>query len=150
MMIEVPSAAIIADTLAQHADFLSIGTNDLTQYVLAVDRGNPLVSDLYDSLHPSVLLSIRWVVDAARKAGIPVAVCGEMASQPTAAACLIGMGVVELSMSPKSVPAIRRMIRQFSMRDFEELLSKMLSIHSKEERESAVASWRSAVTAKIS
>ncbi len=142
MMIEVPSAAIIARTLAKHADFLSIGTNDLTQYILAVDRGNPLVSDLYDSLHPSVLQSVLWVVEAGIEAGIPVSVCGEMASQPTAAACLIGMGVTELSMSIRSIPAIRRMIRSFSVHDFESVLSDVMGAQTKEDREQAAANWQ--------
>ncbi len=147
MMIEVPSAAIIAGTLARHADFLSIGTNDLTQYILAVDRGNPLVSDLYDSLNPAVLQSVRWVVEAGQDAGVPVAVCGEMASQPTAAACLLGMGVTELSMSIRSIPAIRRMIRNFTAQDFEGLLSDMMSAHTKDDREMVAANWQSKLAA---
>jgi len=143
MMIEVPSAAIAAHTLAQHADFLSIGTNDLTQYILAVDRGNPLVSDLYESVHPSVLQAIRWVVDAGSAAGIPVSVCGEMASQPIAAACLIGMGVTELSMSMRAIPAIRRMVRQFQMSDFEGFLSEMLSANTRDQRDRISEKWLS-------
>jgi phosphoenolpyruvate-protein phosphotransferase (PTS system enzyme I) len=141
MMIEVPSAAISAHSLAQHADFLSIGTNDLTQYVLAVDRGNPLVSDLYESIHPAVLRAIRWIVDAGSAAGIPVSVCGEMASQPVAAACLIGMGVTELSMSFRAIPTIRRMIRRYNMRDFEEFLSKMMAANTRNDRESLSEKW---------
>jgi phosphotransferase system enzyme I (PtsI) len=143
MMIEVPSAAIAAHTLAKHADFLSIGTNDLTQYVLAVDRGNPLVSNLYESVHPSVLQAIRWVVDAGSAAGIPVSVCGEMASQPIAAACLIGMGVTELSMSMRAIPAIRRMIRHFQISDFETFLSNMLSASTRDERDRISDKWLS-------
>jgi phosphotransferase system enzyme I (PtsI) len=141
MMIEVPSAAIASRILAQHADFLSIGTNDLTQYVLAVDRGNPLVSDLYESLHPSVLQAIRWVVEAAADAGIPVSVCGEMASHPVASACLIGMGVTELSMSPRAIPNIRRMIRQHTCGDFEGLLATMLSANTRQGRETVSDEW---------
>ncbi len=148
MMIEVPSAAIAARTLAKHADFFSIGTNDLTQYVLAVDRGNPLVSDLYESVHPSVLQAIRWIVDAGSEAGIPVSVCGEMASQPVAAACLIGMGVTELSMSMRSIPNIRRVIRRFKMSDFEGLLSDMLSASTREARERISEQWQSELAPK--
>jgi len=148
MMIEVPSAAIASRTLAKHADFLSIGTNDLTQYVLAVDRGNPLVSDLYESVHPSVLQAIRWIVEAGSDAGIPVSVCGEMASQPVSAACLIGMGVTELSMSMRAIPSIRRMIRQFRMADFQDLLSEMLASDTKESRILASERWQNAMATK--
>jgi len=145
MMIEVPSAAIASRTLAKHADFLSIGTNDLTQYVLAVDRGNPLVSDLYESVHPSVLQAIRWIVDAGSDAGIPVSVCGEMASQPVSAACLIGMGVTELSMSMRAIPNIRRMIRRFRMSDFEDLVTDMLAADTKDDRILVANRWQTAL-----
>lgn len=148
MMIEVPSAAISARTLALHADFLSIGTNDLTQYVLAVDRGNPLVSDLYDSLHPSVLQAIGWAVDAGRQAGVPVSVCGEMASNPVAAACLVGLGVDELSMSIRAIPTIRRMIRCCGMEDFKNLCNEMLVSYTREERERVSDRWTSSMSTK--
>lgn len=148
MMIEVPSAAISAGTLAQHADFLSLGTNDLTQYVLAVDRGNPLVSDLYDSLHPSVLQAIAWTAAAGSTAGIPVAVCGEMASNPVAAACLIGLGIRELSMSARSIPTIRRMIRNCSMSEFQDLSLEMQAAVTRDDREKVSDRWNAQLLAR--
>jgi phosphotransferase system, enzyme I, PtsP len=111
VMIEVPSAALIADALARASDFFSIGTNDLTQYALAVDRGNERVAKLYDPLHPSVLLLIDLTVRAASRAGIPVSVCGEMASHPLAVPLLIGLGIGELSGVASAVPVVKEIVR---------------------------------------
>lgn len=116
VMIEVPSAAIIADRIAPEVDFLSIGTNDLIQYVLAIDRGNAAVSYLYDPFHPAILRLIGGVLEAAARIGRPVSVCGEMASDPLAAAALVGLGVTELSMNPAAIPAVKQMIRSLSLR----------------------------------
>jgi phosphotransferase system enzyme I (PtsI) len=110
LMIEVPSAALIADALAKECDFFSIGTNDLTQYTLAVDRTNEHVAHLYDSLHPSVLSLIDRSVRAARRARIPVSLCGEMASSPLAVPILVGLGIEELSGTPSAVPVIKEII----------------------------------------
>lgn len=107
VMIEVPSAALLADRLASEADFFSIGTNDLAQYGLAVDRANPDVSDLYRPLHPAILKMIRMVVDAGRERGRPVAVCGELAADPIGAAVLVGLGVTDLSVTPVAIPAVK-------------------------------------------
>jgi len=107
VMIEVPSAALLADRLASEADFFSIGTNDLAQYGLAVDRANPDVADLYRPLHPAILRMIRMVVDAGREHGRPVAVCGELAADPIGAAVLIGLGVTDLSVTPVAIPAVK-------------------------------------------
>jgi phosphotransferase system enzyme I (PtsI) len=107
VMIEVPSAALLADRLASEADFFSIGTNDLAQYGLAVDRANPDVSDLYRPLHPAILKMIRMVVDAGRAHGRPVAVCGELAADPIGAAVLVGLGVTDLSVTPVAIPAVK-------------------------------------------
>jgi phosphotransferase system enzyme I (PtsI) len=107
VMVEVPSAALLADHLAGEADFFSIGTNDLAQYALAVDRANPEVSDLYRPLHPAILRLIRLVVDAGRARGRPVAVCGELAAEPLGAMVLVGLGITDLSMTPVAIPTLK-------------------------------------------
>jgi phosphotransferase system enzyme I (PtsI) len=107
-MIEVPSAVLVAEKLAREVDFFSLGTNDLVQYTLAVDRGNDEVADWFRSLHPAVLLSIRRTLDAAAGAGIPSVVCGEMAASPAYATILVGLGARELSMAPSAIPRVRR------------------------------------------
>ncbi|MDY0163723.1 phosphoenolpyruvate--protein phosphotransferase [Desulfobotulus sp.] len=128
IMIEVPSAVVMADVLAREVDFFSIGTNDLVQYLLAIDRGNPQVAHLYNSLNPAVLRMIKRVVDEAEKAGISVAMCGEMAGDPFHLPVLMGLGIRELSMNPQSMPAIKNTIRNLENKDCrlftEELLQK--------------------------
>jgi phosphotransferase system, enzyme I, PtsP len=117
VMIEVPGAAMIADALAREADFFSIGTNDLTQYTLAVDRGNERVAHLYDPLHPAVLRLIDRTVRAARKANRPVSVCGEMASNPLAVPILVGLGIEELSGTAGAVPVVKEIVRALESSD---------------------------------
>ena len=111
VMIEVPGAALAADALAGVSDFFAIGTNDLIQYTLAIDRGDEQVADLYNPLHPAVLRLIQFAVEAALRARIPVSVCGEMAGDPRYTALLVGLGVQELSMSPANVLAVKRRVR---------------------------------------
>lgn len=110
-MIETPAAAMTADLLAKEVDFLSIGTNDLIQYALAVDRGNPSVAALYEPLHPAVLRMIRFVVRAAKAGAIPLSLCGEMAANPDLIPTLLGLGLRELSCPPRAVPRVREAIR---------------------------------------
>ena len=111
IMVEVPSAALIAESLAAECDFFSIGTNDLTQYTLAVDRGNERVAHLYDPLHPAVLALIDRTVRAAAKGRVPVSICGEMASNPLAVPLLVGLGIGELSGTPAAVPVVKEIVR---------------------------------------
>ncbi len=111
VMIELPSAALTADLLASEADFFSIGTNDLIQYCLAVDRTDDRLARLYEPLHPAILRAIRLVVRAGRRARIPVAVCGEMAADPVLITLLVGLGLRELSMAPTAIPLAKRVIR---------------------------------------
>jgi phosphotransferase system enzyme I (PtsI) len=114
IMIEVPAAAITADQLAKEADFFSIGTNDLCQYTLAVDRMNEKIKDLYDPFHPAMLRLIRYVIDQGRRHNIPVGMCGELAGDPLATLMLVGMGLDEFSMNAPSIPVIKNIILQNS------------------------------------
>ncbi|HEU5393759.1 MAG TPA: putative PEP-binding protein, partial [Candidatus Methylomirabilis sp.] len=114
VMIETPAAAVIADLLAREADFLSLGTNDLIQYTLAIERDNEQVASLYEPLHPAILRLVRNTIAAAHTAGIWVAMCGEVAGDPLYTAVLVGLGIDELSMTPAAVPLIKRIIRTLS------------------------------------
>ncbi len=132
-MIEVPSAALLADDLAREADFFSIGTNDLAQFTLAVDRANERVSDLLEPHSPAVLREILGVVNAARAQGIPVAVCGEMAADPHLALLFVGMGVDELSMGPAQIPEIKRLVRAVSYEDARQCAREAVRLGTAEE-----------------
>ncbi|MDY6852738.1 MAG: putative PEP-binding protein, partial [Thermodesulfobacteriota bacterium] len=125
-MIEVPSAVAIADILAQEVDFFSLGTNDLIQYSLAIDRVNERVAHMYEPLHPAVLRLIQTVVQAAHTAGVRVGVCGEMAGDPVCAPILLGMGLDELSMTSVAIPRIKRLIRIASLKECQGYLNTVL------------------------
>ncbi len=126
IMIEIPSAVMMADHMAKKVDFFSIGTNDLTQYALAVDRTNDRIAQLFEPLHPGVLKLIKMTVDASHANKIPVAVCGEMSADPLAALLLIGLEVDELSMAPTFVPSIKRMIMDSKYADVQKIARKAL------------------------
>lgn len=130
IMIEVPSAALTADILAPKSDFFSIGTNDLIQYTIAVDRGNEKIAYLYQPFHPGVLRLIQMVVEKGGNGGVPVAMCGEMASDPLAVLILLGMGIGELSMSPHNILKIKHIIRSVAQREAKELLEKVMAMDS--------------------
>ncbi len=140
-MVEVPSVALQADAFAREVDFFSIGTNDLTQYTLAVDRGNDLVADIYDELHPAVLQLIRKTTDAAKMAGIPVSLCGELATNLRAVPVLLGLGVTSLSASPVYLPAIKRVIRAMKMTEGEALADKALALVDAQDFRDSMDKW---------
>jgi phosphotransferase system enzyme I (PtsI) len=135
VMIEIPSAAITADLFAREVDFLSIGTNDLIQYSLAVDRTDARVSRLYEPLHPAVLRTLRHIVHAAARQGTPVALCGEMASDPVLLPLLIGLGLTEFSMSPSAIPVAKHVIRQVRAADMRRVAQRVLRMATVEEIE---------------
>jgi phosphocarrier protein FPr len=128
IMIEVPAAVAMADQLAREADFFSIGTNDLTQYMMAADRGNAAVAHLSDSFHPAVLRMVRTTVEAGHTAGIPVGICGELAGKPDAAPLLIGLDLDELSMSAPCIPEMKAAIRILSAETCRNLAKKALDL----------------------
>jgi phosphoenolpyruvate-protein kinase (PTS system EI component) len=128
IMVEIPSAAILAHALAPEVDFFSIGTNDLTQYTLAAERGNAAVTHLQDALHPAVLIQIRQTVQAAEAHGKWVGVCGELAGDPSAIPILIGLGVKELSMASGSIPKAKQIIRALSTAEANKLAMQALGL----------------------
>ncbi len=140
-MIEVPAAVEIADKLAQEVDFFSIGTNDLTQYALAIDRANERLTYLYEPLHPAILRLIKRVVDAAHEAKIRVAMCGEMAGDPLYALILLGMQLDELSMNHLAIPRIKRIIREASLKESRELFARALTFSTASEVRSHVQDY---------
>jgi phosphotransferase system enzyme I (PtsI) len=123
-MIEIPSASMIADDLAREVDFFSIGTNDLIQYALAIDRINEHVSYLYEPLHPAILRMMRGVVEAGHRAGIAVGICGEMAADPAYILILLGMGLDELSMTPFYIPRVKKILRRSSYEEAKQLFDE--------------------------
>ena len=146
VMIETPSAAIIARDIAEEVDFLSIGTNDLIQYTLAVDRINEQVSYLYTPFHPAILRLIKSVVEAGHEKGVPVCVCGEMASQLSCVPLLVGMGVDELSMNTHSIPKVKKLLNTITEKDSKKILTHSLGLKTESEireyvRDAVVSKW---------
>jgi len=130
IMVEVPSAAILAEEFAKYVDFFSLGTNDLTQYTLAVDRNNTNISQYFDSLDPAVLKLIKFTIDAAHDANIWAGICGELSSDPIAVPILVGLGVDELSMSPIFIPEIKMILKQLSYEETKEIAKNALLLKS--------------------
>ena len=128
VMMEVPSAVITADLIAKEVDFFSIGTNDLIQYTLAIDRGNRHVAHMYQALHPAILRMLKRVADVGREAGIQTYMCGEMAGDPRMVPILLGLGLDELSMNPQAIPAAKRMVRALNLSDAKEFLDAALQM----------------------
>ena len=128
VMIEIPSAVIIAEHLAEHVDFFSIGTNDLIQYSMAIDRQNRRVAHLYQALNPAVLRMIKMTCDAAKKKGIDLVMCGEMAGDPINMPVLVGMGLTDFSMNSVSIPAVKKMIRNLDTKKAEKTVKKIMTL----------------------
>ncbi|MBN1835734.1 MAG: phosphoenolpyruvate--protein phosphotransferase [Spirochaetales bacterium] len=141
IMIEVPSAAFTSDILARKVGFFSIGTNDLIQYTIAVDRENERIAYLYEPFHPGVLRLIRMVIENAHAGGIPVGMCGEMAGDPYAAVILLGLGLDEFSMSAIGIPEIKRIIRSVTVSEAEELVGAVMEMKSYREIDPYVRAW---------
>ena len=132
-MMETASASLIADLLAKEADFFSIGTNDLTQYTMAVDRGNAEVANLYSAFQPSVLRSIRIIIECANAAGIPVGMCGEAAADPLMIPLLISFGLDEYSVNPVLVLTARSIISKWTKAEADELAARVMALDSKDD-----------------
>jgi phosphotransferase system enzyme I (PtsI) len=140
-MIEIPSASVTADILAREVDFFSIGTNDLIQYTLAIDRINEHVSYLYEPLHPAILRIIRSIVQSAHQGGIPAAICGEMAAEPAYALILLGLGLDEFSMNPISIPKVKKVLRISRFEETQSLVGQLFRFSTASEIECYVRNW---------
>ena len=140
-MIEIPSASVTADLLAREVNFFSIGTNDLIQYTLAVDRINEHVSYLYEPLHPAILRIVRSVVQSARNAGIPLAICGEMASEPAYVLVLLGLGLEEFSMNPIAIPKVKKVLRMAKAIETRSMTERLFQFSTASEIKRYVRKW---------
>ena len=132
-MIETPAACLIADLLARDADFFSIGTNDLTQYIMATDRGNARVGELYSVCRPAVLRAIRYVIETAHRAGIPVGMCGESASDPLLTPLWVAFGLDEFSVTPAAVLPLRARIGEWSGEDAARVADHVMQLSAEQE-----------------
>lgn len=141
ILVEVPSAVAIVDLLAKEVDFLSVGTNDLIQYALAIDRVNEHVNYLYDTLHPAVLRLIRQITNAGVVSGVPVSMCGEMAGDPVNVPILLGLGINELSMHPLAIPMVKKLIRSISMDECVELTRRAFDMQEAGEIHEFLEEW---------
>jgi len=144
IMVEVPSAALTSEILAKKVDFFSIGTNDLIQYTIAVDRSNDKIAYLYDPFHPGVLRLLKLIIDNAHAIGIPVGMCGEMAGDPLATVVLLGLGLDQFSMSALTIPKIKKIIRSVSSKEASELVDKIMKMNFSEEIDNYVKDWMEA------
>ncbi len=140
VMIEVPSAAVTAEEIAREVDFLSIGTNDLIQYMLAIDRGNNLVTSLYQELNPAIIRTIKWIIDAGHKHGKWVGMCGEMAGNPVATMLLVGLGLDEFSVAPAILPEIKKIIRSIKFKEAKKVAERVLTLPTEKEIKEYLAS----------
>jgi phosphotransferase system enzyme I (PtsI) len=138
IMIEVPSAVMTADLLADKVDFFSIGTNDLIQYTLAIDRGNRHVAHLHQPLHPALLRMIKRTCEAAHTKGIRTYMCGEMAGEPLYVPLLLGLGVDELSMNPQSIPIVKEAIRSIDTIEIQEVMDSAMTLTTPQAVESLI------------
>jgi phosphoenolpyruvate-protein phosphotransferase (PTS system enzyme I) len=138
VMIEVPSAALIADIIAKEVDFFSIGTNDLIQYTMAIDRGNRHVAYLYNPLHPAVLRLLKQIIDAGLRNNTPVYMCGEMAGEPLYIPILLGLGLSELSTDPQTIPIVKNAVRMLDLRETRRFVEKILTLEAIEDIEHMV------------
>jgi len=146
IMIEVPSAAIIADLLADEVDFFSIGTNDLIQYTLAIDRGNRHVSYLYNPVHPAIIRMLKHISDVAHEKGVKLFMCGEMAGNPLYIPVLLGLNMDELSMNPQSIPAVKNAIRSLNMKDAGSFMENLIKLKTEQEIEASLEESYGSIT----
>ena len=138
LLLEVPAAAVILEKLLRYVDFVSVGTNDLIQFVLAVDRNNQKVAPIYNPLHPAVISTIRDIASVCRKNDKPMVICGEAASNPKCAYLYLAMGIEQLSMNAPSVPIIKHLMRQVRLADAKDVLADALSMEDTDEIEALV------------
>ncbi len=141
IMIEVPAAVLASEFLARKVDFFSIGTNDLIQYTIAIDRGNEKIAYLYQPYHPALIRLLKMTVDSAKKAGIPVSLCGEMGGDPVATIVLLGVGIKEISMSPAAIPAVKKVIRNVEIQEAEKIIEGILKMESGTEISIFIENW---------